>query len=215
MRDLTTFRAEVRAFVRDKLPSDIAEKVRRGREIDKDDYVRWQKILHAQGWLLGSWPEEWGGAGWDAARQLAFLQEAGLAGGPMIIPYGISMVGPVLNTFGAEEQKRRHIPGIVSNDVWWCQGYSEPGAGSDLAALKTAAVLEGDRYIVNGSKMWTTEAHWADMMHCLVRTSTSGRRQDGITFLLIDMKTPGITVRPIVTIDGQHHTNQIFFDNVE
>lgn len=215
MSDLTTFRAEVRAFVRDKLPLDIAEKVRRGREIEKDDYVRWQKILHAQGWLLGSWPEEWGGAGWDAERQLAFLQEAGLAGGPMIIPYGISMVGPVLNTFGAEEQKRRHIPGIVSNDVWWCQGYSEPGAGSDLAALKTAAVLEGDRYIVNGSKMWTTEAHWADMMHCLVRTSTSGRRQDGITFLLIDMKTPGITVRPIVTIDGQHHTNQIFFDNVE
>jgi len=212
--DIDAFRREIRAFVQARLPADIARKVARGRELEKHDYVRWQQILNQAGWFTGAWPIAWGGLGWSAEQQLAFLRETGLAGAPMIMPYGVNMVGPVLQTFGSEEQKRRHLPGIVDSSVWWCQGYSEPGAGSDLAALKTTARRSGDAYLVNGSKMWTTEAHWADMMHCLVRTDASGRRQDGITFLLIDMATRGITIRPIVTIDGQHHTNQIFFDDV-
>ena len=214
MNALEDFRREVRQFVTEALPRDIAAKVERGAELEKDDYVRWQKILQRKGWLVGEWPKAWGGEGWQPARQLAFLQELGLAGAPMIIPYGVKMVGPVLNTFGDEEQKRRHIPGILSSDVWWCQGYSEPGAGSDLASLKTSAVREGDVYRVNGSKLWTTQAHWADWMHCLVRTDNRGKRQEGISFLLIDMKTPGLTIRPILTLDGQHHTNETFFDNV-
>ena len=214
MSELEEFRREVREFVEAMLPVDIAARVARGRELEKDDYVRWQKILNDEGWLLGEWPKEWGGRGWDPARQLVFLRETGLAGAPMIIPYGVKMVGPVLQTFGSEAQKKRHIPGIVSSDVWWCQGYSEPGAGSDLAALRTTAVREGDFYRINGSKMWTTQAHWADWMHMLVRTDNSGRRQQGISFLLVDMKTPGITVRPILTLDGQHHTNETFYDNV-
>lgn len=212
--DLPTFRREVREFVRDRLPADIAAKVAKGRELHKDDYVRWQKTLQERGWLTGGWSEAWGGLGWGAAQRLAFLQESGESGAPMIIPYGVNMLGPVLQTFGDAAQKAAHIPGIVSSDVWWCQGYSEPGAGSDLAAIKTSAIRDGDVYRVNGSKLWTTEAHWADMMHCLVRTDASGKRQEGISFLLIDMKTPGVTVRPIVTIDGQHHTNEVFFDDV-
>jgi alkylation response protein AidB-like acyl-CoA dehydrogenase len=214
MSELEDFRREVREFVAAMLPADIASRVGRGRELEKDDYVRWQKILNDKGWLLGEWPKEWGGQGWNPARQLVFLRETSLAGAPMIIPYGVKMVGPVLQTFGNEAQKKRHIPGIVSSDVWWCQGYSEPGAGSDLAALRTTAVREGDFYRVNGSKMWTTQAHWADWMHMLVRTDNSGRRQQGISFLLVDMKMPGITVRPILTLDGQHHTNETFYDNV-
>ncbi|SCW71854.1 Acyl-CoA dehydrogenase [Sphingobium faniae] len=212
--NIAAFRQEVRDFVAANLPDDIREKVSRYRDLDKSDYVRWQKILQDRGWLLGGWASEWGGAGWSPIQQLAFLQESGIAGAPMIIPYGVSMVGPVIQRFGTAEQKARHIPGIVSSDIWWCQGYSETGAGSDLASLKTSARRDGDHFVVNGSKMWTTEAHWADWMHCLVRTDASGRKQDGISFLLIDMQTPGITIRPIVTIDGQHHTNQIFFDDV-
>lgn len=212
--DLIAFRAEVRAFVAENLPTDIADKVRRGRELEKDDYVRWQKALRRQGWFAAGWPVEWGGQGWSQARQLVFLQECGKAGAPMIMPYGVNMVGPVLNTFGNAEQRARHIPGILDSDIWWCQGYSEPGSGSDLASLKTRAVREGDFYRVNGTKMWTTEAHWADWMHCLVRTSDTGKPQEGISFLLIDMLSPGITLQPIVTIDGQHHTNQTFMDDV-
>ena len=211
---LEVFRDEVGDFVRARLPADIKAKVARGRELEKDDYVRWQQILQERAWLTGAWPEAWGGLGWEPARQLVFLRESGVAGAPMIMPYGVNMVGPVLQTFGSDAQKQRYLPGIIKSTTWWCQGYSEPGAGSDLAALKTSAIREGAAYVVNGSKMWTTEAHWADMMHCLVRTDSSRRRQDGITFLIIDMKTAGITVRPIVTIDGQHHTNQIFFDDV-
>jgi alkylation response protein AidB-like acyl-CoA dehydrogenase len=214
MTSIDSFRAEVRTFVHDRLPSDIAAKVAMGRELDKNDYVRWQKLLAERGWLVGEWPKTWGGQGWEPERQLAFLQEVGRAGAPMVIPYGVKMVGPVIQTFGTEEQKRRHIPGILSSDVWWCQGYSEPGAGSDLASLKTSAVREGDFYRVNGSKLWTTQAHWADWMHCLVRTEASGKPQQGISFLLIDMKTPGITIRPILTLDGQHHVNETFLDNV-
>lgn len=212
--DVVAFRAEVRAFVRDHLPADIAAKGRDGLEFDKADFVRWQKILRERRWFAAAWPTEHGGEGWDLERQLAFVQEAGRAGAPMIIPYGVNMVGPVLYTFGDEAQCARHLPGILSSDVWWCQGYSEPNAGSDLASLKTTAVRDGDHYVVNGTKMWTTEAHWADWMHCLVRTDRDVKPQAGISFLLIDMTTPGIDVRPIVTIDGQHHTNQVFFDDV-
>jgi len=212
--DKTAWRAQVREFVQTHLPADLARKVAAGLKIEKDDYVRWQKILHGQGWFAGAWPTEYGGQGWDLVKQLIFTQECAICNAPMVIPYGVNMVGPVLQVYGTEAQRREHLPGILSSDVWWCQGYSEPGAGSDLASLQTFAARDGDHYVVNGSKMWTTEAHWADMMHCLVRTSREGKPQQGISFLLIDMKTPGITVQPIVTIDGLHHTNQTFFDNV-
>jgi alkylation response protein AidB-like acyl-CoA dehydrogenase len=208
------WRAEVRTFVEAHLPADLARKGALGLKIEKDDYVRWQKILFQHGWFAGAWPEMYGGQGWNLMKQLIFTQESALRNAPMIMPYGVNMVGPVIYTYGSAEQKREHLPGILSSDVWWCQGYSEPGAGSDLASLKTFAQLEGEHYVLNGSKMWTTEAHWADKMHCLVRTTRDGKPQQGISFLLIDMNTPGITVRPIVTIDGIHHTNQTFFDNV-
>ncbi len=212
--DLAAFRAEVRAFTVANLPADIAAKGAQGLEISKAEYVRWQKILYAQNWFAAAWPNEHGGAGWDLERQLVLLQEASLNNAPMIIPYGVNMVGPVLQAFGNDEQRAAHLPGILSSDVWWCQGYSEPNSGSDLASLKTSAVRDGDDYIVNGTKMWTTEAHWADWMHCLVRTDKDVKPQAGISFLLIDMKSPGITITPIITIDGQHHTNQLFFDDV-
>ena len=208
------WRAEVRRFVESHLPADLARKVATGLKLEKHDYVRWQKILHDHGWFAGSWPREHGGQGWTLDKQLIFTQEAATCNAPMIIPYGVGMVGPVIYTYGTAEQQREHLPGILSSDVWWCQGYSEPGAGSDLASLKTFAERNDDHYVVNGTKMWTTEAHWADKMHCLVRTSRDGKPQQGISFLLIDMNTPGITVQPIVTIDGLHHTNQTFFDNV-
>lgn len=209
-----TFRDEVRQFVATHLPTDIRDKVRRGRELEKDDFVRWQKILNQHGYFAGGWSREHGGQGWTQAQQLAFLQETGKAGAPMVMPYGVNMVGPVINAFGNDAQRAQHIPGILTSDVWWCQGYSEPGSGSDLASLKTRAVREGAFYRVNGTKMWTTDAHWADWMHCLVRTEDTGKPQEGISFLLIDMRTPGITLQPIITIDGQHHTNQTFLDDV-
>jgi alkylation response protein AidB-like acyl-CoA dehydrogenase len=209
-----SWRNEVREFVAAHLPHELARKVELGLKIEKEDYVQWQQILHREGWFAGAWPREFGGQGWDLRRQLIFTQESALGNAPMIIPYGVNMLGPVIYTFGTSEQQREHLPGILGSDIWWCQGYSEPGAGSDLAALKTFAERDGDYYVVNGSKMWTTEAHWADKMHCLVRTDREVKPQKGISFLLIDMDTPGITVQPIVTIDGIHHTNQVFFDNV-
>jgi alkylation response protein AidB-like acyl-CoA dehydrogenase len=212
--DMQLFRANVSEFVARRLPSELSAKVSRGLKLHKEDYVRWQKVLHEHGWFAGSWPREFGGQGWDLRRQLAFSQQSALGNAPMVIPYGVNMVGPVLYTFGTPAQCAAHLPGILSSEVWWCQGYSEPGAGSDLASLKTSARRDGDHYVVNGTKMWTTEAHWADMMHCLVRTQQTGKPQQGISFLLIDMRAPGITVRPIVTIDGIHHTNQVFLDQV-
>ena len=211
---MQSWRNEVRRFVRAHLPPELEQRVARGLKLTKADYVQWQKVLYQHGWFAGSWPVQHGGQGWDLRRQLVFNQESAVCNAPMVIPYGVNMVGPVLYTYGSEAQRRQHLPGILSSDVWWCQGYSEPGAGSDLASLKTAAVLEGDEYVVNGAKMWTTEAHWADWMHALVRTGRSGKPQEGITYLLIDMRTPGITITPIVTIDGIHHTNQVFLDNV-
>jgi alkylation response protein AidB-like acyl-CoA dehydrogenase len=209
------WRATVRRFVETHLPADIARRVATGLKLEKNDHVRWQKILHDNGWFAGAWPKQYGGQGWTLEKQLIFTQEAASLNAPMIMPYGVGMVGPVIYTYGTDEQKRGHLPGILSSEVWWCQGYSEPGAGSDLASLKTFAERDGDYYVVNGSKMWTTEAHWADKMHCLVRTSRDGKPQQGISFLLIDMNTPGITVQPIITIDGIHHTNQTFLDNVK
>lgn len=208
------WRSEVRAFVTKNLPGDLARKVELGLKLEKADYVLWQKILYREGWFAAAWPREFGGQGWDLRKQLIFTQECALNNAPLIIPYGVNMLGPVIYTFGNAEQQREHLPGILASDAWWCQGYSEPGAGSDLAGLKTFAERDGDYYIVNGSKMWTTEAHWADKMHCLVRTNRDVKPQQGISFLLLDMNTPGITVKPIVTIDGIHHTNQVFFDNV-
>jgi alkylation response protein AidB-like acyl-CoA dehydrogenase len=211
---LADFRTEIRDFVRGHLPADLAVKGRLGLGYEKNDFVRWQKILREKGWFAASWPQEYGGAGWDLEKQLVFIQETALNDAPFIIPYGVNMVGPVLYTFGSAEQKEKHLPGILDSNIWWCQGYSEPNAGSDLASLKTVAVRNGDQYVVNGTKMWTTEAHWADWMHCLVRTDKDVKPQKGISFLIIDMKTPGITIRPIITIDGQHHTNQVFLDDV-
>ena len=216
--DEAEFRAEVREFVAAHLDPATRAKVENGIYLQKHDYVDWQKALHRRGWFGTAWPKAFGGQDWSLAQEHAFLQECALNAAPMLIPYGVNMVGPVLYTFGTEEQKRRHLPSILSSDTWWCQGYSEPNAGSDLAALSMSAVLHhdkaGDHYVINGTKMWTTEAHWADMMHCLVRTERTARKQQGITFLMIDMKTPGIKVEPIVTLDGVHHTNQTFFDNV-
>jgi alkylation response protein AidB-like acyl-CoA dehydrogenase len=208
------WRQTVRAFTRAHLPERIARKSRLGLKIDKDDYVGWQKVLHEHGLFGDAWPREYGGADWDLVKQLIFAQESSVCDAPLISPYGVNMVGPVVYTFGTDEQKRRHLPGILTSDVWWCQGYSEPGAGSDLANLKTTAERDGDHYVVNGAKLWTTEAHWADWMHCLVRTDKAGKPQAGITFLLIDMRTPGITIKPILTIDGLHHTNALFLDDV-
>jgi alkylation response protein AidB-like acyl-CoA dehydrogenase len=209
------FQQEVREFVRANLPAEIRHKVENELLLKKDDHVRWQSILHEKkGWYGGAWPREFGGAGWSIVQQYLFEQENALGGAPFIIPYGISMVGPVIYTFGTDEQKRRYLPAILRNETWWCQGYSEPNAGSDLASLRCAARREGDEYVINGTKMWTTQAHYADMMHILVRTADTGRKQEGITFLLLDMKTPGVSISPITTIDGLHHTNQTFFDEV-
>ncbi len=212
--DYTEFRQQIRAVIRENLPDDIRQRVINGLYLHKDDFVRWQKILHAHGCFATGWPTEYGGPGWDLMQQYLFAQESALASAPPLIPYGVNMVGPVLIRFGTEAQKRTYLPGILSSDTWWCQGYSEPNAGSDLASLKCAAVREGDHYVINGSKIWTTQAHYADMMHALVRTADTGRKQEGITFLVLDMRTPGITIRPIITLDGVHHTNQVFFDNV-
>ncbi|WP_206019513.1 acyl-CoA dehydrogenase family protein [Pseudomaricurvus alkylphenolicus] len=208
------FQKQVRAFIRDNLPADIKYKVDNNLLLKKDDHVRWQKILGDKGWFAGGWPEQYGGAGWSETQQYIFDQENALAGAPFIIPYGVNMVGPVLYNFGTEEQKEKYLPGILSNDTWWTQGYSEPNAGSDLASLKCSARREGDEYVINGTKMWTTQAQYADMMHILVRTDDGGKKQEGITFLVLDMNTPGITISPIITIDGVYHTNQTFFDEV-
>ena len=209
------FRNEVRDFVASHLPESIRWKVNNGLAIARDDYINWQKLLHTQGWAGVSWPSQFGGTGWDPIRQYIFEEEHAAAGGPRLLSFGLKMVGPVIMAFGSPEQQARYLPKILSADEWWCQGYSEPGAGSDLASLKTSAVREGDYYVVNGQKTWTTLGHYADWMFCLVRTDAQANKpQQGISFLLIDMKSPGITVRPIVLMDGAHEVNEVFFDNV-
>ena len=207
-------RMEVRRFLHDKLPRELADKVKDGKRMGKEDYVRWQKILHEQGWGATSWPREFGGTGWNAVEQHIFEEECAEAGAPRQMPFGLKMVAPVLMAFGNKSQQEYYLPRIVSGEDWWCQGYSEPGSGSDLASLRTSAVREDGHYRVNGQKTWNTLGQHADWIFCLVRTSTEGRQQEGISFLLIDMKTPGVSVRPIIMIDGEHEINEVWFEDV-
>jgi alkylation response protein AidB-like acyl-CoA dehydrogenase len=213
--DELAFRDEIRQWVGAQLPPDISHKVRGGLRLSKDDFQRWARILGKQGWLGSNWPKDFGGPGWNAVQKHLFEEECALAGAPRVVPFGPVMVAPVIMAFGSPEQQRRFLPGIASGDVWWCQGYSEPQAGSDLASLTTRAERRGDVYVVNGQKTWTTLGQHADWIFCLVRTNTGVRKQEGISFLLIDMKSPGITVRPIVLLDGEPEVNEVFFDDVE
>jgi len=209
------FRDEVRTYLEANLPQDLQQKVLNHKRLSREDFVRWHKILAKQGWVATGWPAEYGGTGWTATQRHIFEEECARAGTPAILPFGVNMVAPVIMAFGNQTQKDYYLPRILSCEDWWCQGYSEPGSGSDLASLKTRAEREGDHYIVNGQKTWTTLAQHADMIFCLVRTDTGVRKQEGISFLLIDMKTPGITVRPIIMLDEEHEVNEVFFDNVK
>jgi alkylation response protein AidB-like acyl-CoA dehydrogenase len=210
------FREEVRSWLNANLPDDLRRKVADYEHLSKDDLLRWHQILAKKGWVAPAWPKEWGGTGWNLVQRYIFEEELGYAGGPMLIPFGLAMCAPVLLRFGTEAQKKRFLPRIYHGEDFWCQGYSEPGSGSDLASLKTKAVRQGEHYILNGQKIWTTLAHYADWIFCLVRTDpNTERRQEGISFLLIDMKTPGITVRPLILMDGAHEVNEVFFDDVK
>ena len=208
------FRDEVRAFLKQQLPADIANNVRLGRALSKRDHQRWQAILNKQGWYAINWPEEYGGTGWTVVQKHIFEEECAAFGAPRVISFGVNMVAPVIIRFGTEAQKAWYLPRILSGEDWWCQGSSEPAAGSDLAGLKTRAEREGDHYVVNGQKTWTTLGQHANKIFCLVRTDPSAKKQEGISFLLIDMDIPGITVRPIITLDGEHEVNEVFFDDV-
>lgn len=209
------FREEVRAWVRSNLPREISHKVFNALHLNREDHQRWARILGQKGWLAWGWPKAFGGPGWNAVQKHLFEEECALAGAPRVIPFGPVMVAPVIMTFGTPAQQARFLPGIASGEVWWSQGYSEPGSGSDLASLKTRAERQGDHYLVNGQKTWTTLGQYGDWIFCLVRTSHEGKPQTGISFLLIDMKSPGVTVRPIRLIDGGHEVNEVFFDNVQ
>ena len=212
--DDLAFRDQVRAFLEAELPADLRHKVDNHLRLHKDDYVRWHRILARQGWVAPGWPREFGGPGWTPVQRHIFDEECARAGTPTILPFGVNMVAPVIMAFGSQAQKDHYLPRILSCEDWWCQGYSEPGAGSDLASLKTTAIRDGDHYIVNGQKTWTTLAQHADMIFCLVRTDPGVRKQEGISFLLIDMHAPGVTVRPIIMLDEDHEVNEVFFDNV-
>jgi alkylation response protein AidB-like acyl-CoA dehydrogenase len=207
------FRAEVRSFIAENLPAQLKGRVRRDLAT-KEDYLVWHRILYRQGWIAPNWPVEYGGAGWSVTEQYIFSEECAAAETPPIIPFGLVMLAPVLYTFGNEAQKKHFLPRILSGEDWWCQGYSEPGAGSDLASLKMRAVRDGDHYIVNGQKTWTTLAQFADWIFCLVRTDPNLKPQEGISFLMIDMKSPGVTVKPIIVLDGVREVNEVFFDDV-
>ena len=215
------FRDDVRAFIAEKFDEDLRRKMAFSKNgyLDKAGQVKWQKALHSRGWAAVNWPAEHGGAGFTANQKYIFDVEMASAGTPIVSPMGLKMVAPVIMAFGSDEQKKHYLPPILSSDIWWCQGYSEPGSGSDLASLQMRAEDKGDHYICNGSKIWTTHAQWADWIFCLVRTTPGLKPQEGISFILIDMKTPGITIRPIITIDGppegEQEINQVFFDNVK
>jgi alkylation response protein AidB-like acyl-CoA dehydrogenase len=214
--DELAFRDEVRAWLAANLPGDLREKVSGYAHLSREDLLRWHGILAKKGWIAPAWPKEWGGNDWTVVQRYIFEEECGYAGTPPLIPFGIAMCAPVLFKFGTEAQKKRFLPRIYQGEDFWCQGYSEPGSGSDLASLKTRAVREGDHYLINGQKIWTTLAHYADWIFCLVRTDSSmSKRQEGISFILIDMKSPGITVRPLILMDGGHEVNEVFFDNVK
>jgi len=214
----SAFREEVRQFVNEKLPTCIRDKVMNGVHLTRDDHVLWQRTLHQRGWGGPGWPKEFGGPGWTPTEQYIFEEECAAGGAPRLISFGLKMIAPVLMAFGNPAQQQRYLPKILSAEEWWCQGYSEPGAGSDLASVKTRAQLvrsgEGDHYIVNGQKTWTTLGQYADWIFCLVRTDPEAKKQSGISFLLIDMKTPGVTVRPIITLDGAHEVNEVWLEEV-
>ena len=209
------FRDKVRTFMRTALPADIRSKLVEGRRLKKDDLVVWQRILNAKGWAAPHWPAEWGGRNWTPTQHYIFLEEMQQAPAPPPLAFGVTMVGPVIIAFGSDAQKKRFLPRIANLDDWWCQGFSEPGSGSDLASLKTSAKRVNGNYVINGQKTWTTTAQYADWIFCLVRTNPAAKKQEGISFILIDMKTPGVTVRPIVTIDGGREVNEVFFDDVK
>ncbi len=215
-KDELAFRDEVRAFLDSSLTPELRQAGRRATSVfmDKRYSLAWQKILHQRGWVAPSWPVEYGGPGWNEMQRYIFAAECARAGAPSLAPMGLKMVGPVIMGYGAPEQKAFYLPRILAGEDYWCQGYSEPGAGSDLAALQLRARVDGDHYVLDGSKIWTTHAHWANRMFCLVRTRAEGKAQAGITFLLLEMNTPGIRVDPIITLAGEHEVNQVFFDNV-
>jgi len=210
------FREEIRAVFSSEFPEDIRQKRELGVPLEREDMVRFQQWLHERGWAGVNWPVEYGGTGWTPVQKYFFAIEMAEANAPPIVPFGLSMVGPIVYSYGSEEQKQRFLPDILASKVWWCQGYSEPGAGSDLASLKTRADLAGDHYIVNGTKTWTTLGQHADWIFILARTNTDvARRQEGISFLLVDMSTPGVTVRPIITIEGDLEVNEVHFEDVK
>ena len=209
------FRDEIREWVKGALPKEISEKVHKAQRLSRDDMQRWARILGKKGWHGYGWPQQFGGPGWTAVQKHLFEEELAMAGAPRIVPFGPVMVAPVIMAYGNKEQQERFLPGIASGDVWWSQGYSEPGSGSDLASVRTKAERQGDKYIVNGQKTWTTLGQHGDWMFNLVRTSTEGKPQTGISFLLVDMKSKGVTVRPIKLLDGECEVNDVFFDNVE
>jgi alkylation response protein AidB-like acyl-CoA dehydrogenase len=210
------FREDVSAWLKQSLPDDLRDKVASYGHLTRDDLLRWHKILAGKGWIAPAWPVEWGGTGWNVVQRYIFEEACGYAGTPPLVPFGLTMCAAVLLKFGTVAQKQRFLPRIYHGEDFWCQGYSEPGSGSDLASLSTRALRQGDHYLVNGQKTWTTLAHMADWIFCLVRTDPGlERRQDGISFLLVDMRTPGITVRPLRLMDGGHEVNEIFFDDVK
>lgn len=209
------FRDDVRAFLAEKLSKELSDKIRLGGDLTKEDMDGWHATLNAQGWLAPNWPKEYGGAEWNAVQRHIFDDECARAHAPRIVPFGLGMLAPVLQKFGNQEQKDHWLPRILSGEDWWCQGYSEPGAGSDLASLKTKAERQGDHYVVNGQKTWTTLGQHANMIFCLVRTDNTVKQQEGISFLLIDMDTPGIEVRPIILLDGSHEVNEVWFTDVK
>jgi alkylation response protein AidB-like acyl-CoA dehydrogenase len=209
------FREEIRAWVKANLPEDIAHKVHHALRLTREDMQRWAKTLGKKGWLGHGWPKEFGGPGWNAVQKHLFEEECALAGAPRVVPFGPVMVAPVIMAFGNQEQQDRFLPGIASGEVWWSQGYSEPGAGSDLASLKCKAERQGDHFVVNGQKTWTTLGQYGEWIFCLVRTSSEGKPQTGISFLLIDMTSPGVSVRPIKLLDGECEVNEVWFDNVK
>ena len=208
------FREDIRAWVQANLPTNISHKVHNSLHLSRDDMQRWARILGKKGWLGHAWPQQFGGPGWNSVQKHLFEEECALAGAPRVVPFGPVMVAPVIMTFGSPEQQARFLPGIGSGEVWWSQGYSEPGSGSDLASVKTKAERQGNTYLVNGQKTWTTLGQYGEWIFCLVRTSNEGKPQTGISFLLIDMKSPGVTVRPIVLLDGGAEVNEVWFDNV-
>ena len=209
------FRADIRAWLDANLPQALRTKVLDHKRLSRDDYASWHKLLGTRGWSVVAWPKEFGGPGWNATQRHIWDEECARIGAPGVLPFGVSMVAPVLMKYGSDAQKAHYLPRILDGTDWWCQGYSEPGSGSDLASLRTRAERQGDHYLVNGQKTWTTLGQFADMMFCLVRTDSGAKKQEGISFLLIDMKTPGITVRPIITLDEDHEVNEVFFEDVK